>query len=239
MTPPNEARTRPQVHYPESDGQPMGETDAHRKEMQNYAIEVLEEFFVADSQVYVSGNNFVYLTEGVPADCVSPDCYVVRGVEKRIRRIFKCWEEGQRPCFVLEVTSRKTRSEDLGSKMSRYRDDLRVPEYFLFDLQADWIPERLRGYRLRDGIYLPIPRQASGRFASHELGMELGVADGHVRFYLPEANGPLPTLREQIAQQAQRTEEERRRTEEERLRADNAEAELTKLRAEIARLRGI
>ena len=41
------------VNYPESDGQPMGETDEHRDEMVR-EIELLRRFF-EDQDVYVSG----------------------------------------------------------------------------------------------------------------------------------------------------------------------------------------
>ena len=213
----------PNVHtqpivYPVRDGRPMGETDEHRDEMMSYAIDVLRAFFAADPMVYVSGNNFIYYTEGVPGDCVSPDAYVVRGVPNRLRDVYKVWEEGSKvPVFALEVTSKSTRSEDLGGKKSKYQDDLKVREYFLFDLRGDWLPERLRGYRLAGDLYLPIAANAAGRLPSEELALELGVQGRHLRFYRPGAAEPLPTDAE---------------------RAATAEAEVARLRAEIERLRG-
>ena len=190
----------------------MGESDDHRKEMNDYAINVLKDCFRSDPMVYVSGNNFLYYTEGVPADCVSPDTYVVKGVSCVSRDIFKVWEEGGHvPCFVLEVTSKSTKLEDLGTKMARYRDDLGVPEYFLFDPRKDWVKGRLQGYRLDAGMYKLIEPGPSERLASRELGLELGVESSHVRFYLPGAVDPLPTFEER----AYRAEEEARRLREE------------------------
>ncbi len=189
------------VVYPESDGKPMAESDSHRVEMAEYAINVLEDHFRDEARVYVSGNNFLYYTRGEPRDVVSPDCYVVRGVEKRQRRTFKVWEEkGARPCFALEVTSRSTRREDMGEKMAKYRDDLGVPEYFIFDLHAEWIPERLRGYGLARGVYEPLTPAKNGRLISRELGLELGVSNGHLRFFKPRSKAPLPTRLELIEQ---------------------------------------
>ncbi|MBI2378447.1 MAG: Uma2 family endonuclease, partial [Deltaproteobacteria bacterium] len=104
------------VEYPESDGEPMAEDDLHRVEMQEYAIEVLEDFFAANADVYVSGNNFVYFTEGDPSEAVSPDAYVVKGVPKHRRKTFKTWVERSRPSFVLEITSKKTGLRDRGEK---------------------------------------------------------------------------------------------------------------------------
>lgn len=212
------------VEYPTRDGRPMGETDDHRDEMKDYAINVLKDHFKDDPQVYVSGNNFIYYTEGDTADCVSPDTYVVKGVPKHQRDVFKVWEEGGRiPCFVLEVTSRGTRREDLGDKMTKYRDDLRAEEYFLFDPRGEWIPERLRGYALKGGTYQPIVPSSSGRLVSSSLGLDVGVRDGHLRFFVPGATEPLPTPDE--------------RAELERGRAERSEAEVRRLRAELESLR--
>jgi len=189
------------VVYPESDGKPMGETDCHRDEIGHYAIDVLDDHFRDDPDVYVSGNNFIYYTKGEPQDVVSPDCYVVRGVEKRRRRTFKVWEENAaRPSFVLEVTSRSTRREDMGDKMAKYRDDLGVREYFIFDPFAEWIPEKLRGYTLRKGVYEPLNPAKNGRIPSRELGLEVAVSGGHLRFFEPKARAPLPTRLELIEQ---------------------------------------
>jgi Uma2 family endonuclease len=227
------------VVYPESDGKPMGESDSHRKEMQHYAIEVLEQHFERDSRVYVSGNNFLYYTKGVPQDCVSPDAYVVKGVPKHERPIFKVWEEGGRvPSFVLEVTSKSTRREDLGDKMVKYRDELRVREYFLFDLTRDWLEEGLRGHILKGGDYLKIEPLPSGRLSSHELGLELGIANGHLRFYLPGAGEPIPTFAERAKQEAERAKQEAERAKLEAERAERAEAEIRRLKEELAQAKG-
>ena len=43
-----------QIHYPESDGKPMGETDDHRDQMVRH-IDLLRHFY-RDQQVYVSGD---------------------------------------------------------------------------------------------------------------------------------------------------------------------------------------
>jgi Uma2 family endonuclease len=150
---------------------------------------------------------------------VSPDVYVVKGVEQRQRDIYKVWEEGGHgPCFVLEITSKSSRHTDLGEKMSRYRYDLEVPEYFLFDPRSEWIPEAVRGFALDEpGVYKPLERDDRDRLVSQQLGLSLGVADGHLRFYLPGADAPLPTRAE---------------------RAARAEAEVERLKAELERLRG-
>ncbi len=185
--------------YPTRDGRPMGETDDHRDEMKDYIINVLKDHFLSDPNVYVSGNNFLYYSEGVPGDCVCPDVYVVKGVPNRQRDIYRVWEEGGRvPCFVIEVTSKNTRMEDLGDKMAKYRDMLGVREYFLFDPRADWIPTRLRGFVLDQGVYQPLGPGPSGRLSSRELGLELEALGRHLRFSVPNAGDPLPTREEEV-----------------------------------------
>ncbi|MBI4612219.1 MAG: Uma2 family endonuclease [Planctomycetes bacterium] len=229
----------PAIDYPTRDGRPMGETDQHRDEMQKYAIEVLEDRYEDDPRIYVTGNNFVYYTEGVLEDVVSPDCYVVKGVAKHARDIYKVWEEGGRvPGFALEVTSRKTRREDLGDKMTKYRDELGVREYFLFDPRGEWIPEKLRGFALREGLYDPVLPTAKGRLPSRELGLELGVdREGHLRFYPRGSDEPLPTQKERAGQERERARQEHERARQEHERAETAEAENRRLQAELERLR--
>ncbi len=234
------------IEYPVRDGKPMGETDRHRDELKDYAVNVLLDHFEGRPSIYVSGNNFVYYQQGDPKAVVSPDTYVVKGVEQRQRDTFMLWkEEGHKPCFVLEITSKSSRREDLGAKMSRYRDDLEVPEYFLFDPFGEWIKERLRGFVLECGVYQAIQPGPSGRLPSGELGLELAAVGGHLRFFSPGADEALLTRaegrekeRQRADQECQRAEEERQRAEEERQRADQAEQEAAKLRAELDRLRG-
>src|SRR5579862_4067881 len=81
------------LYYPVSDGKPMAETDKHRKLM-TYDIDGLDNFYRHRSDVYVSGSNFLYWEEGNPKARVSPDCYVIFGVAKKLRDSYKAWEEG-------------------------------------------------------------------------------------------------------------------------------------------------
>ncbi|HMV50219.1 MAG TPA: hypothetical protein PLD20_07835 [Blastocatellia bacterium] len=66
----------------------MAEADIHAKTMMNLRL-ALETYFSADPQVYVSGNLLIYYIKGNPAKSVAPDVFVVRGVPKGDRRIYK------------------------------------------------------------------------------------------------------------------------------------------------------
>src|SRR5581483_9815534 len=89
------------VVYPESDGKPMAETDIHIDAL-IYLREALKDYFRDDPWIYVAGNMLLYYEEGNPAACVAPDVFVVRGVEKHERRIYKLWEENRPPTVIFE-----------------------------------------------------------------------------------------------------------------------------------------
>src|SRR5712692_4479989 len=144
-------RPTAEVIYPESDGKPMAETDVHRDWMVRI-IELLKFFFLG-KHVYVSGNLLIYYVEGDPKKSVAPDVFVVKNSDPGRRRIFKIWEEGIGPVFVMEVTSKKTRRQDLGAKKELYAQ-LKVAEYFLYDPLAEWLKPALQGYRLVNGDYV-------------------------------------------------------------------------------------
>jgi Uma2 family endonuclease len=119
------------IEYPESDGQPMAETDLHRDEMIELIL-ALTRRYQDVPDVYVSGNLFLYYVQGDPRAVVAPDVFLVRGVPKRKRRIYKLWEEGRVPSLVIELTSDNTQDEDIDRKKSLYQR-LGVEEYFLHD----------------------------------------------------------------------------------------------------------
>jgi len=168
------------IDYPESDGEPMAETDAHRDEMAAF-IETLKWHFRADVNVYVSGNNFFYYEEGNPKACASFDTYVVKGVEARQRRVFKLWEERKVPDFVMEMSSRSTWLEDIGNKKALCAG-LGVREYFLYDPEADVVRPPLQGFRLRGGAYHRIRALPGGAVPSDALGLALWL-DNDVKLH--------------------------------------------------------
>jgi Uma2 family endonuclease len=167
-------------YLPESDGKPMAETDVHRENMIGL-LHALKEKFRDDSKVYVTGNIFVYYLDaaGVRQTPVSPDIFVVHGVEKKDRRIYKVDEEGKAPEVVIELTSTSTRVEDLVTKHYIYAG-LGVREYFLFDPFRENMQTALHGFRLEGGEYVPM---AGSRLHSEVLGLDLRVEQGLLRLY--------------------------------------------------------
>jgi Uma2 family endonuclease len=219
-----------QIDYPESDGAPVGETDYHIDAIFDVRAG-LKLRYRDDANVYVGNNMFLYCEEGDPTACFAPDAFVVFGVPKRRRRTYKLWEEKRAPAFVLEVTSRKTRLEDKGTKKELCAE-IKVQEYFLFDPEADYLKPPLQGFRLVSGQYEQIPRDAGGKIESKVLGLLFSVdTDGRLR--MVDATTEKPLLR--IDEQAARAEQEAKRANEAEARASAAEAELAKLRALLGR----
>jgi Uma2 family endonuclease len=218
-----------EVEYPSSDGKPMAETDLHRDEM-IYVIEALQKHFRDARDVYVSGNLLLYYVEGEPRYSISPDALVAKGLAdaKSRRDIYKVWEEGRPPCWVMEVTSRSTRQEDLRKKKDLYRQ-LGVEEYFLFDPREEYLDPSLQGFRLiggPGGEYRPIGLEADGSLLSPLLGI-LFQREGQELRLVNVRTG-------EIYLHALEEAEARRNLED---RAENAERRAAALEAELAQLR--
>jgi Uma2 family endonuclease len=224
----------PPVYYPESDGKPMAETDTHIN-LLIYLREALVDYFRDDPNVYVAGNLFVYYVEGDPTQVVAPDVFVVKGVPKGERRIFQVWKEGKAPDVVFELTSKKSRYEDLGTKKGLY-EVLGVQEYILFDPLEEYLQPRLMMFHLTPQGYR---RVEEGPLVSRVLGLELREEGNLLRLVDPRTGERLLTPLE--AQEARRQAEVARRQAEQRAAEEaearrRAEAELERLRAELARL---
>ena len=215
------------IDYPESDGKPMAETEVHREEM-IAAIEALVDHFRNAPDVYVGGNMLFYFEEGNPSACLAPDTFVVKGVAKHRRRIYKVWEEGRAPEVVIEFTSRSTRFEDQGTKRALYAF-MGVREYLLFDPLDEYLDPPLQGYRLRNGEYERLELEPDGTLVSEGLGMILSREGTHLRLR-DRVTGEM--LLTPLEAQERRRDAERRLTEERR----EAERRLTEERAFAQRL---
>jgi Uma2 family endonuclease len=207
-----------ETFYPESDGEPMGETEVHAEETM-YLIEALKERFRDVPDVYVWGDMFLYFREGDPRSVVSPDVFAIKGVSKRRRRIYKFWEEGGRgPCFVIEVTSDSSRDEDLTGKKSLY-ERLGVEEYVLYDPLGEYLDPRIQGFRLSGRRYAKIRLEDDGSLVSRTAGVTLRMEGDQIRLVETASGRSLP------------------RYEEARARNRALEEEIARLRAELERAR--
>jgi Uma2 family endonuclease len=187
----------------------MAESDFQRKPL-IYAVQALEVYFQECPDVYVSGNLFIYYEEGNPQAVVAPDVFVVLGAAPHDRPSYMLWREPKAPDFVMEITSRSTRSDDQGAKRGIYAF-LGVQEYWQYDPTGDYLVPSLQGLRLEGRNYQPLPATTlpDGTLSLHSrvLGLDLRLIHDHLRFYDPATGQPLLTHQE--AEQARRAAEAR------------------------------
>ncbi|MEH2359115.1 Uma2 family endonuclease [Nostoc sp.] len=190
------------IEYPDEDGKPMAEGDIQCSYL-TYARNALRIYFQNHPDVYVAGNLFIYYEKDYPESVVAPDVFVVFGVENRDRRSYKTWEENnQTPDFVLEITSKSTRSKDQGAKKGIYAF-LGVREYFQYDPTGDYLNPQLQGLHLVDGNYFPVATNTlpdgTVSLPSEVLGLELRLEAGKLRFYNPATLQTLLTHEEEAS----------------------------------------
>lgn len=187
-------------------------------------LECLEEYYRSDPNVYVTGNILLYYRdEEGERQSISPDVFVVRGIEKKVRRIYNLDVEKKAPDLVIELTSRQTKVEDLGNKRVIYAG-LGIREYFIFDPLDGSITPQLRGFRLEGGEYIPL---VGTQLHSEVLGLDLIIEEDLLRLYDPHTKERLRFHPE--------AEAARREAEAAQLKVAEENA---RLREELARLRG-
>jgi Uma2 family endonuclease len=163
------------IYYPCGDGQPVAETFDHFYVIM-ITIAVLRQY-LQDEQACILGNQYLYYEEGASNKRCAPDVMVIFGVEPGSRDNYKIWEEGEIPRVVFEITSPSTKKEDDGFKKDLY-EEIGILEYWQFDPKGEWIKEKLRGFQLVNGAYVPIASsQSTG------LGLFLEVDGALISFY--------------------------------------------------------
>jgi Uma2 family endonuclease len=226
--------SRREVIYPESDGKPIGETEVHVFELIRI-LTTLRAWFRPLTDIYVGGNMMVYFEEGNPKASVSPDVFVVFGMPTTPpRRTYKLWAEGVPPSAVFEISSRKTRREDLNKKRDLY-ECIGVAEYVLCDPLAEYLQPLLQGFRLTGGAYTPIAPERHGALQSEALGLFLRLVDGRLRYFDRATGVELLSPEERAELEMEQADLEAARADLEAARAATAEARVAELEA---RLRG-
>ena len=228
--------------YPYSDGKIMAETHLHVDAIL-YALATLRNWFASHVRVQVGANMFVYYQEGDASKRLTPDLFVVRGLEALPEPSFKIWEAGRPPTFVLEVASPSTENRDRDEKQALYAS-MGVEEYwrfaptgFLNDPEGPRV--RLAGGVLRGLGYEPLESAADGSIHSEVLGLEIRADEPPetrhlLRFRDPETGQDLLTFGElqeaQIETKNRLREEAARRREAERRQLETE----NRLRSEAA-----
>ena len=208
------AKAAEDLDYPTSDGKPMAETDWHR-DLMMALIQTLGTYYADDPMVYVSGNLLVFYEPGNRRRHVSPDVFVVNGVEKRQRPELPDLGRmqgaggGHRADFLVHAgrgRRRQVRTVSRHSVRSRV-----LPLRPARRLHAAAAP----GLSAVPGAIRPVTA-VEGRLPSKVLGLHLEGQGRELRLYDPASKRRLPTVEERAAQ---------------------AEAEVERLRRELEALR--
>ena len=225
--------------YPESDGEPIADTDLHLKWIL-WTRQVLKWRFAQEPDVYISGNIMMYDIEGPLRTAASPDILVSFGIGKKERRTYKVWEEGKAPDFVMEFSSRRTYQNDLDWKVEHYAS-MGIPEYFLYDVDRRYLPTPLMGYRLVEGTYAEVSTVGDDVLHSEVLNMDFHLLDDGFGLSEPGTRQWLQTSAEAATDRAERAEDRAERAADWAKRAEDraerAETEIQRLQEELARLK--
>ena len=229
----------PRIKLLEGDGEPL-ESDWHVVQI-HLLDELVRQLFEGRTDFFCGGNMFIYYSlkqarsvkRGRPL-YKGPDFFVVKEVDgTKPRKYWAVWEEdGRYPDVIVELLSPTTAQKDKVENLRLYERVFRTGEYFWYDVETG----ELRGFRLRDGHYVPIEPNERGWLWSAELGVWLGVWEGvyqgrryrWLRLY--DREGRL------VPTQAELAEAERQRAEAERQRAEEALRQLEAERQRAERL---
>jgi Uma2 family endonuclease len=124
------------------------------------------------------------------------------------------------PFWVLEYVSKYNKRKDYEDSFHKYERQLKVPYYLLYYPDN----QELTLYRHNKRRYVSVKPNDQERYALPELGLEMALLDGWVRYWQDGQLLPLPA-------------DLQRQLESETRRADAAEREVARLRAELERLR--
>lgn len=171
------------TYYPAELEDEMGETAIHFKYVRLFSA-LLESFFISRNDVSIAANMMVYYEERNSKKWLAPDVFVCFGVENKLRRVFKTWQEGVFPQVVFEIASESTYENDLGGKRLDYAR-LGVEEYYLIDPERDYLPSPLMAFRRDNGRLLSVNVE-NNRVFSPLLKLEIVDTEKSFRIFNPK-----------------------------------------------------
>jgi hypothetical protein len=142
-----------------------------------------------------------------------------------------------RPFWMLEYVSKSDSRKDYDDNMRKYEHEMQVPYYMLF------VPDEqeLTLYHHREGRYISVQPDESGRYAIPELELAVGLLDGWVRYWFRGELLPLPAdllrsledTQEKLAAMTRHAQAETLRADKEKEARLALERELETLRAQV------
>ena len=170
---------RPDILYPDSDGQPMADNTLQFE----YIVTIkggLEAQFIEDPNVFIAGDLLWYPVEGQPTIRVAPDILAAFGRPKGYRGSYKQWEEGGiPPQVVMEIRSPGNRFSEMLRKFHFY-EQYGVEEYYLYDPDMG----TLEGWLRHNEELREIASMAG--WVSPRLQVRFELAAGVLKLYHPD-----------------------------------------------------
>jgi len=226
------ATATPEIVYPESDGEPMGD-NSHQIDLIIALFQSLTDHFAGRPDVAVHTNLIWYPVQGRPKLCRAPDVMVAFDRPRGRRRSYKQWEEdGIAPQVVFEIYAPGNKPQDLLDKFFFY-ERFGVEEYYFFDPDSPGFT----GWWRVGGAWTEI--ESIHGFTSPRLGLTFDWAGGDGFELLGPDGRPIRTheeLRQAFEEEQTRADREREKAEQERQRADRLAAELRNLGVDPDRL---
>jgi Uma2 family endonuclease len=212
------------IHYPESDGQPMAENTEQFRWIVMIK-ENIEALFQDNPDVFVAGDLLWYPIEGRNDIRRAPDTMVVFGRPKGRRGSYRQWEEGGiAPQVVFEVLSPGNTLTEMLEKREFYEEH-GVEEYYIYNPDTD----ELTGM-LREGDKLHVQNQMDG-WVSPRLGIRFDTSGTELRLFAPDGQPfvSFSTLKQQRDDARQRVTQAEQEREQARQRAERLAARLREL----------
>ena len=144
----------------------------------------------------IASNLLVLFDSARTTGRIVPDIFVAFAAAEYLESSFRVPRDRNLSMLVLEVLSTSTHKTDKSKKMLSYAE-MGAAEYWLFDPIGKLQVPRLKGFRLAEGKYLPIP--GSGESKEHAVHSEVLSADLYLdgralRLESPAAAPEVPTL---------------------------------------------
>ncbi len=222
--------TKPEIHYPSSDGQPIAENTLQFKWI--HALHLgFDLLFQHRPDVFIASDLLWYPVEGDPKTTRAPDLMIAFDRPKGERLSYRQWEEDDvAPQIALEVLSPSNRGEELKRKHAFYQT-YGVEEYYVYDPDTD----ELRIWIRVDDVLTPVRDVL--KFVSPRLGIRFHFPEGKPMQIIGPDGMPFQNHRELQAEAVKAKTEGREQYQRAQYEAERANAEFARAEHLLAMLR--
>ncbi|MDJ0510306.1 MAG: Uma2 family endonuclease [Crocosphaera sp.] len=201
---------KPEIIYPERDGNPMADNTVQFRWITSIKAN-LDWLFADDDQVFVAGDLLWYPTENNNKKRQAPDIMVVFDRPKGDRGSYQQWKEDNiAPQVVFEILSPGNTQAEMNRKLLFYEHN-GVEEYYIYNPNKNDFSGLLRNGETLEVI------EKIDNWISPRLGIRFQLAETELIIYYPD-DQPFSSFIE-----------EKQRAEDERKRADKLAEKLREL----------